>query len=479
MTAAKAARLRRLAGALAGARAACGRREVRFDVVGVRGLRARRRPGRARPWGAVVTLARTRSVALVGVEGQLVEVEADLARGLPGLHDRRSAGRGALGVPRPGPGRDRATAGSTWPQHRITIEPLAGVAAQVGQRLRPRGRRRRARGRGGAVPRRAGRRPGVRRRARARRPDPARTRRAARVLAATGGGPVQVVVPVGNAAEAALVRGASGRRRRLPVASSSPCCAARRPVRRLARSRPPPTAGASRPRRRRRPARRVVSRSRCCRRADTTCCCTVRPARARRCSRSVFPGCCPGSPAIEALEVTAVHSVAGVLPDGVAAGHHARRSALRTTRRSAAAIVGGGQRHRATRRGQPGPSRRAVPGRGAGVRPRRLDALRQPLESGRVVLHRSRGAVRLPGPVPARARRQPVPVRVRRRPVRCAGARPPPSCATSVGCPGRCSTASTCWSRSSSPPARSCWRGWVASRRRPSGPGWPPLATAR
>ena len=40
--------------------------------------------------------------------------------------------------------------------------------------------------------------------------------------------------------------------------------------------------------------------------------------------------------------------------------------------------------------------------------PRALDALRQPLEGGRVVLHRGGGAVTLSGPVPARAGRQPV-----------------------------------------------------------------------
>ncbi len=67
-----------------------------------------------------MALARTRSVALVGVEGHLIEVEADIANGLPatilvGLPD--TALREA---------RDRIRAaivnsGEGWPQRRITV----------------------------------------------------------------------------------------------------------------------------------------------------------------------------------------------------------------------------------------------------------------------------------------------------------------------------------------------------------------------
>jgi magnesium chelatase family protein len=67
-----------------------------------------------------VTLARTHSVALVGVQGHMVEVEADIASGLPttivvGLPD--TALREA---------RDRIRAaitnsGEDWPGHKITV----------------------------------------------------------------------------------------------------------------------------------------------------------------------------------------------------------------------------------------------------------------------------------------------------------------------------------------------------------------------
>ncbi|GAC1324299.1 MAG: hypothetical protein NVSMB13_05460 [Mycobacteriales bacterium] len=65
-------------------------------------------------------LARALSVALVGVEGHLVEVEADLAQGLPGLtliglpdaslHEARDWVRAAV-----------VNSGESWPQRRITL----------------------------------------------------------------------------------------------------------------------------------------------------------------------------------------------------------------------------------------------------------------------------------------------------------------------------------------------------------------------
>ena len=67
-----------------------------------------------------MALARTHSVAIVGVEGHLIEVEADIAQGLPmtiliGLPD--TALREA---------RDRIRAaitnsGESWPQQKITV----------------------------------------------------------------------------------------------------------------------------------------------------------------------------------------------------------------------------------------------------------------------------------------------------------------------------------------------------------------------
>ena len=67
-----------------------------------------------------MSLARTRALALVGVEGHVVEVETDLAPGLPGMH--------LVGLPDTAlaESRDRVRAaisnsGEGWPQRRITV----------------------------------------------------------------------------------------------------------------------------------------------------------------------------------------------------------------------------------------------------------------------------------------------------------------------------------------------------------------------
>jgi magnesium chelatase family protein len=67
-----------------------------------------------------MALARTRSVTLVGVEGHVVEVEADLADGLPGLtmvglpdavlHEARDRVRAAV-----------VNSGEAWPSRRMTL----------------------------------------------------------------------------------------------------------------------------------------------------------------------------------------------------------------------------------------------------------------------------------------------------------------------------------------------------------------------
>ena len=73
-----------------------------------------------------MTLARTRAVAVLGVSGHVVEVEAHLARGLPGLT--------LIGLPDTSlsEARDRVKAavinsGEPWPQHRITVGNLANT----------------------------------------------------------------------------------------------------------------------------------------------------------------------------------------------------------------------------------------------------------------------------------------------------------------------------------------------------------------
>lgn len=153
-----------------------------------------------------MTLARTWSVSLLGVDGHLVDVEADLARGLPGL--------ALVGLPDAAlsEARDRVRAavvnsGLSWPAQRITVGlspaalPKSGsgfdlaIAAAVlaahgavpGEQLAHTvvlgelGLDGRVRATRGVLP---------------------------AVLAAVRGGYERVVVPAGNATEAALVRGA-------------------------------------------------------------------------------------------------------------------------------------------------------------------------------------------------------------------------------------------------------------------------------
>ena len=73
-------------------------------------------------------LARTYSVALIGVNGQVVEVEADIANGLVGII--------LVGLPDTAlrEARDRIRAaivnsGEEWPQRRITVRALPGQPA--------------------------------------------------------------------------------------------------------------------------------------------------------------------------------------------------------------------------------------------------------------------------------------------------------------------------------------------------------------
>ena len=95
--------------------------EVRIDVIGL----VRDRAGRLQPsstcgeW-ADVPVARTHAIALVGVEGHPVEVEADIENGLAGLL--------LVGLPDTAlrEARDRIRAAIVnsrehWPQRRITV----------------------------------------------------------------------------------------------------------------------------------------------------------------------------------------------------------------------------------------------------------------------------------------------------------------------------------------------------------------------
>ena len=139
-----------------------------------------------------------------------------------------------------------------------------------------------------------------------------------------------------------------------------------------------------------RPSRRSSSP----RRAAITCSCAGRPARARRCSRGGSPASCPhlddGAALDERLDpqprrMPAWSTLSRTPP--FEAPHHSA---------SVAALVGGGSRFmrpgrdRARERGRP------VPRRGRRVPASALDALRQPLESGTITIHRARRPAQFP-----------------------------------------------------------------------------------
>jgi magnesium chelatase family protein len=171
----------------------------------------------------------------------------------------------------------------------------------------------------------------------------------------------------------------------------------------------------------------------------------------------------------EALQVTALHSLAGRLPDGCGLvvrppfvdPHHTA---------SAAAIVGGGA-------GLPRPGAASMAHCGVlfldeapEFSARVLDALRQPLEDGGLVIHRAAGTARYPARFQLVLAANPCPCG--RPPARAwpARARRWPGAATCRGCPGRCSTGSTSrWTCCRSPaPSSKRARSSRAPRR------WPP-----
>ena len=134
---------------------------------------------------------------------------------------------------------------------------------------------------------------------------------------------------------------------------------------------------------------------RCAQRAGTTCRCSGRPGLARRCWRSGYLPYCRASTLRAALEVTAIHSVAGILPPQVSllsdppflAPHHTATKA---------AIVGGGS-------GVIFPGSASLAHRGVLFLDEApefakdvLDALRQPLEAGEVVVARLGVIARFP-----------------------------------------------------------------------------------
>ena len=132
----KVRRLRRLAGLwLAGQDGSWS--EVRIDVVGVR-IGRRRSPGDHPPAGSgLMALGRAFSVAVRGLDGHIVEIEADITSGLPGVH--------LVGLPDAAlqESRDRVRAaitncGNEWPHGAADAGALTRHAAEDGLRLRHR-----------------------------------------------------------------------------------------------------------------------------------------------------------------------------------------------------------------------------------------------------------------------------------------------------------------------------------------------------
>ncbi|MBH5338834.1 ATP-binding protein, partial [Streptomyces pactum] len=360
-----------------------------------------------------MAFARTCSVALVGVEGVVVEVQADLEPGvaaftLVGLPDKSLV-----------ESRDRVRAavvnsGAEWPQRKLTVGlspasvpkggsgfDLAVACAVLGaaELIDPRelahlmmigelgldGRVRPVRG---VLP---------------------------AVLAAAEAGYRQVVVPEQTAAEAALVPGVSvlgvrSLRQLIAVLTDGPV-PEEEPVEdgapdamlagllvpgagtgTLAGSGPPA----------RKPDMAEVAGQRAARMALEVAAAGAHhllfmgpPGAGKTMLAERLPGLLPPLTPKEALEVTAVHSVAGVLPPGkplidtppYCAPHHSA---------TMAALVGGGN-------GQPRPGAVSLAHRGVlfldeapEFSVRALDALRQPLESGQVLIARAAGMMRMP-----------------------------------------------------------------------------------
>ncbi len=370
-----------------------------------------------------MTLARTLAMALSGVRAELVEVEADLSSGLPGLSFTGLADTSVV------ESRDRirsalTNSGTDWPNRRITVALLPADVRKVGARfdlavaiallacseqipaaavsravwigeLGLDGRLRPVRG---VLP---------------------------SVTAARAAGVSRVVVARANAGEAALVPGIDVRCAHdlreivgwlrgdgppLPVAETDAADE---------QSAPPPdlvdVAGQVL-------AKRAIEVAAA---GGHHVFLQGSPGAGKTMLAERLPGLLPPLADAASLEVTAVHSVAGALgprPSLI------RRAPLQAPHHTAtvAALVGGGS-HLAR------PGAISLAHRGVlfmdevpEFRPGALDALRQPLESGVVVLHRGGGAVTYPArfqlvlaanpcPCGARARDCVCPAQVRRR----------------------------------------------------------------
>jgi magnesium chelatase family protein len=338
-----------------------------------------------------MALARTLSVALTGIRGHLIEVEADLSAGLPGL---TFTGLPDVAV---NEARDRVRAavlnsGFGWPNQRITVALLPADVRKSGSAfdlalalsvlaadgkvsaeqvrevvwLAELGLDGRLRSVRGILP---------------------------CVLAARNAGARAVVVANGNAFEAALVSDVE-----------IYCATSLAEILAAFRGEGPPLSRASAGEQCEESSAEdladVVGQP-IARRAVEVAAAGAHhllfsgvPGAGKTMLAARLPGILPPLDDAAALEVTAIHSIAGLLPPtGLI-----RRPPLQAPHHSAsmAALVGGGS-------GMARPGAATLAHRGvlvldeaAEFAPKALDALRQPLESGRIVLHRSRGVVEYP-----------------------------------------------------------------------------------
>jgi magnesium chelatase family protein len=340
-----------------------------------------------------MALASTFGVTLAGVAGQLVEIEADVSAGIPGLSFTGLPDKSVL------ESRDRMRAalvnsGIAWPNHKITLALLPADVHKIGSRFDLAMAMALLAAAGEVAPAPLARTAwlaelGLNGRLRAIRgvlPS---------VLAAKRGGLTRVVVARGNAGEAALVDGIEVRAARdltqvigwlrgegeaPPRAESQPDPDEPDPVGDLA-----DVAGQTGAKR----ALEVAAAG------SHHVYFVGAPGAGKTMLAERLPGLLPALEREAALEVTAVHSVAGRLLEQA---RLVRRPPLQAPHHTAtvAALVGGGS-HLA----RPGAISLAHNGvlfldEAPEFSPRALDALRQPLESGVVVLHRGGGVVTYP-----------------------------------------------------------------------------------
>jgi magnesium chelatase family protein len=339
-----------------------------------------------------MALARALSVALLGVEGQVVDVEADLADGLPGLtmiglpdtvlHEARDRIRAAI-----------VNSGESWPSRRITLALLPAALPKRGS-LFDVALAVAVLAAAGAVP--TGPLDGVVLLGELGLDGRLRPTRGIlpAVLTAARDGVRRVVVPEPNAGEAALipdmdVRGAERLADLLAFLRGDPA--------RTVAGRPcevpddPPVDDLA----------DVVGQALGRRAMEVAAAGRHHvflggpPGAGKTMLAERLPGLLPPLTDPEALEVAAVHSVAGTLPPGAPLLRRPPYQAPHHTA-SMAALVGGGST--LARPGAASLAHRGVlfldeaPEFGVGV----LDALRQPLESGEMFIARSGGVVRYP-----------------------------------------------------------------------------------